>query len=90
MNERSRRVCWTTLTVLCLLALCGCETVPLATDRTDRAPANLRSECPPIPLLKEKALLGDLFEADIALIGQYKECAEKVKGWIEWEGRGKK
>jgi hypothetical protein len=29
--------------------------------------------------------LGDLVAADAALAGQYKECALRVKGWIDWE-----
>lgn len=85
MNERSKRECWTILTVPCLLLLSACSTVPEATDRTDRAPANLRGECPPMPAMKPKVLLGDLVEADSALAGQYRECAEKVRSWIEWE-----
>lgn len=40
--------------------------------------------------LPAKVLLGDLVESDSALAGQYKECAEKVKGWIEWEGSRRK
>jgi hypothetical protein len=40
--------------------------------------------------LKEKVLLGDLVEADSLLAGQYRECAEKVRGWIEWEAGRRK
>lgn len=40
--------------------------------------------------LRNTVLLGDLVEADSQLAGQYKECAEKVKGWIEWEADRRK
>lgn len=36
-------------------------------------------------LLGAPVLLGDLVESDARLAGQYRLCAERVKGWIEWE-----
>ena len=35
--------------------------------------------------VQDRLLEGDLVESDARLAGQYKECAEQVRGWIRWE-----
>lgn len=79
-------VFWRTLTVLSLLPLSGCLTALGPVDSTTgRAPASLRQPCPELPPLQAKALLGDVVEQMAADASQYRECAARVKGWIDWE-----
>jgi hypothetical protein len=85
VSARSITRYWITLIAICLTALGGCSTAPVDMGRTDRAPANLRVECPPMRELPNPTRLGDLVAADSVLAGQYAECAVRVRGWIEWE-----
>lgn len=85
MSTRFKRASLIILIAICLLLLLGCSTAPVVTGRTDRAPADLRIACPPMDLLQDPVRLGDLVEADSVLAGQYKECAARLKRWIEWE-----
>lgn len=41
--------------------------------------------CEPMERLPLPLREGDLAEADSTLAGQYRECAARVKRWVEWE-----
>lgn len=67
-------------------ALCFALTACGMTIRTDveAPPANLAIQCDPIQKLKTGANMGDLVLSDIELAGQYRECAKRHSGLIEW------
>ena len=82
-NESSKPYS-TILIALILILLSGCSTVRGVTQTVDPAPLNLRQQCPPMERVKDKALMGDLAEADAELAGLYKECATAHDGLIKW------
>lgn len=60
------------------LAACSYVTTPLP------APYNLTLPCDEIRQLPDDATLGDLLEADVELIGQYRECSARQKALADW------
>jgi len=77
----------TLLIALLLSVQYGCSTQRVVMKMPDRAPTELRLPCPPLEPLDETKplLLGDLVQADAELALQYRECARKAQGWIDWE-----
>lgn len=50
-------------------------------------PANLTQACDAPALLPEKADMGELLKADIALAHQYRECSARHKALADWATR---
>jgi hypothetical protein len=70
------------LLIGCVLFLTGCNTVG-----EFQPDASLMQPCPPMNQLvvdeNGKVSMGTLLLEDVALAGQYKECSERVDGWIK-------
>lgn len=69
------------LKICFLLSLAACAPIRPAVEPP---PANLTIRCLPPALLPEKANMGDLLLADIELAGQYRECARRHDGLVDW------
>ena len=64
-----------------MFLLYGCET----TVKNFQPDAALLVQCEPMSKVEgsnDTVTLGDLLLSDVELAGQYKECSERVSGWI--------
>lgn len=70
------------LLIGCVLFLTGCNTVG-----SFQPDASLMQPCPTMNMVltddSGRVSMGALLLEDVTLAGQYKECSERVNGWIE-------
>jgi hypothetical protein len=79
-----------TLSVVCLMLLSSCTTVPVKI-KFPEVPQELRESCPPLAQVNpQDHQLSSLLEVVVANYAQYYECKNRADGWGQWYNEQKK